>query len=80
MHSAGAPFLSTAAASHLPRSADSGVAALFHVQLADDLEAYPPEWTAASAASVLGFALRPILWLSTALLDNAIAASQPGMC
>ena len=40
----------------------------FHIQLADDLETYPPaEWTAASSAYVLGFALLPIFWLSTAL-------------
>jgi signal transduction histidine kinase len=40
----------------------------FHIQLADDLETYPPaEWTAASAAYVIGFALLPIFWLSTAL-------------
>src|SRR5262245_5384311 len=40
----------------------------FHIQLADDLETYPPaEWTAASAAYVLGFALLPIFWLSAAL-------------
>ncbi len=39
-----------------------------HIQLADDLEIYPPaEWTAASAAYVLGFALLPIFWLSAAL-------------
>jgi signal transduction histidine kinase len=39
-----------------------------HLQLADDLETYPPaEWTAASAGYVLGFALLPVFWLSTAL-------------
>jgi signal transduction histidine kinase len=40
----------------------------FHIQLADDLEIYPPaEWTAASAAYVVGLALLPVFWLSAAL-------------
>jgi signal transduction histidine kinase len=40
----------------------------FHLELADDLEIYPPaEWTAASAAYLVGLAVLPVFWLSTAL-------------
>src|SRR5262249_16853199 len=37
----------------------------FHLQLAEGIEIYPPaEWTSASAAYVLGFAVLPVFWLS----------------
>jgi signal transduction histidine kinase len=46
----------------------------FHLQLADDLEIYPPaEWTAASAAYLFGLAVLPVFWLSTALGFGLIA-------
>jgi signal transduction histidine kinase len=40
----------------------------FHLQLAEGIEIYPPaEWTSASAAYVLGFAVLPVFWLSATL-------------
>ena len=40
----------------------------FHLQLAEGIEMYPPaEWTSASAAYVLGFAVLPVFWLSATL-------------
>ena len=40
----------------------------FHIQLADDIESYPPaEWASASAAYVLGLVILPVFWLSATL-------------
>src|SRR5262245_54581834 len=40
----------------------------FHIQLSKDVEIYlPASWTAAAAAYLLGPALLPVFWLSTAL-------------